>query len=89
MVPALGDHNGLPDDSRDNQPELGWASHPLDDGIANQDPMSSRVGDYHNEGSSNSEGPTRKKRRSRKGLEKRFECTADGCGKHYSRAEHL
>ncbi|PHH87601.1 hypothetical protein CDD83_8654 [Cordyceps sp. RAO-2017] len=30
-----------------------------------------------------------KRKRSRKGLGKRFECTADGCGKSYSRAEHL
>ncbi|KAG6011831.1 hypothetical protein E4U54_007885 [Claviceps lovelessii] len=35
------------------------------------------------------DGTPRKKRRSRKGLAKRFECTADGCGKSYSRAEHL
>ena len=32
---------------------------------------------------------TKKKRRSRKGLDKRFECTFEGCGKSYSRAEHL
>ncbi|KAL7922231.1 fungal-specific transcription factor domain-containing protein [Trichoderma austrokoningii] len=48
-----------------------------------------KPGDDQNEGSSNSEGPTRKRRRSRKGLEKRFECSAEGCGKSYSRAEHL
>lgn len=34
-------------------------------------------------------GPVRKRRRSRKGLDKRFECTSPGCGKSYSRAEHL
>ena len=39
--------------------------------------------------SSNSEGPARKRRRSRKGLDKKFECPAEGCGKSYSRAEHL
>jgi hypothetical protein len=39
--------------------------------------------------SSNSDGPVQKRRRSRKGLDKRFECTAEGCGKSYSRAEHL
>ncbi|PFH59520.1 hypothetical protein XA68_12223 [Ophiocordyceps unilateralis] len=33
--------------------------------------------------------PVAKKKRSRKGLGKRFECTAEGCGKSYSRAEHL
>lgn len=30
-----------------------------------------------------------KKRRIRKGLEKKFECPHEGCGKSYSRAEHL
>ncbi|CAP70292.1 uncharacterized protein PODANS_3_3750 [Podospora anserina S mat+] len=39
--------------------------------------------------SSNSEGPARKRRRSRKGQEKKFECPEKGCGKSYSRAEHL
>ncbi|KAL2261139.1 hypothetical protein VTK26DRAFT_4651 [Humicola hyalothermophila] len=39
--------------------------------------------------SSNSEGPARKRRRSRKGLGKKFECPEKGCGKSYSRAEHL
>ena len=32
---------------------------------------------------------SRKRRRSRKGLEKKFDCKHDGCGKSYSRAEHL
>ena len=35
------------------------------------------------------EGPSRKRRRSRKGLDKKFACPQDGCGKSYSRAEHL
>ncbi|TDZ26534.1 Zinc finger protein klf1 [Colletotrichum orbiculare MAFF 240422] len=39
--------------------------------------------------SSNSDGPARKRRRSRKGLDKKFECPQEGCGKSYSRAEHL
>lgn len=39
--------------------------------------------------SSNSEGPARKRKRSRKGLDKKFECPEQGCGKSYSRAEHL
>lgn len=39
--------------------------------------------------SPNSDEPARKRRRSRKGLDKRFECTTPGCGKSYSRAEHL
>lgn len=46
-------------------------------------------GDGNNAGSSNSDGPTRKRRRSRKGLDKKFECPHEGCGKSYSRAEHL
>jgi hypothetical protein len=49
--------------------------------------------DGPNGASSNSDGPgpgpARKRRRSRKGLDKRFECSAEGCGKSYSRAEHL
>ncbi|ROT40196.1 hypothetical protein SODALDRAFT_270482 [Sodiomyces alkalinus F11] len=39
--------------------------------------------------SSHSDGPSRKRRRSRKGLDKKFECPHEGCGKSYSRAEHL
>lgn len=39
--------------------------------------------------SSGNDGPSRKRRRSRKGLDKKFECPQDGCGKSYSRAEHL
>ena len=35
------------------------------------------------------QGPGRKRRRSRKGLDKKFECPHEGCGKSYSRAEHL
>lgn len=35
-------------------------------------------------------GVPKKRRRSRKGLaEKKFECKHEGCGKSYSRAEHL
>ncbi|QSZ33518.1 hypothetical protein DSL72_005086 [Monilinia vaccinii-corymbosi] len=34
-------------------------------------------------------GPPRKRRRTRKGLGKKFECSEEGCGKSYSRAEHL
>lgn len=46
-------------------------------------------GDNKNGNSSNSEGPVKKRRRSRKGLDKKFECPTEGCGKSYSRAEHL
>lgn len=44
-----------------------------------------------NDNSSNDDGngPNRKRRRSRKGLDKKFECPTEGCGKSYSRAEHL
>ena len=34
-------------------------------------------------------GKPRKRKRSRKGLEKNFPCPHQGCGKSYSRAEHL
>ncbi|KAI4118660.1 MAG: hypothetical protein LQ345_001334 [Seirophora villosa] len=34
-------------------------------------------------------GKPRKRKRSRKGLEKNFPCSYQGCGKSYSRAEHL
>lgn len=44
------------------------------------------AGDGH---SSETDGPSRKRRRSRKGLDKKFECPQPGCGKSYSRAEHL
>lgn len=46
--------------------------------------------DLKNGDLSNSDGgPARKRRRSRKGLDKKFECPHEGCGKSYSRAEHL
>ncbi|KAM0448962.1 hypothetical protein ACHAO4_008191 [Trichoderma viride] len=60
-----------------------------ENGISSRDESQKKSGDDPNEGSSNSEEPTRKRRRSRKGLEKRFECSAEGCGKSYSRAEHF
>jgi hypothetical protein len=34
-------------------------------------------------------GTSKKRRRSRKGLDKKFQCPQEGCGKSYSRAEHL
>lgn len=46
--------------------------------------------DVKDPNSSNSDGgPVRKRRRSRRGLDKKFECPEKGCGKTYSRAEHL
>lgn len=41
------------------------------------------------EGEGDGHGSSRKRRRSRKGLDKKFECPHEGCGKSYSRAEHL
>ena len=46
-------------------------------------------GQEQNDASSGSDEPTKKRRRSRKGMGKRFECPTEGCGKSYSRAEHL
>lgn len=40
-------------------------------------------------GGDNAGGKQRKRKRSRKGLEKNFPCPHQGCGKSYSRAEHL
>ncbi|KAF2264083.1 hypothetical protein CC78DRAFT_255064 [Lojkania enalia] len=47
--------------------------------------------DVHGDGVDGGEatGSSRKRRRSRKGLDKKFECPHEGCGKSYSRAEHL
>lgn len=47
---------------------------------------SDNTGDQEN---GNATGNSKKRRRSRKGLDKKFECPHDGCGKSYSRAEHL
>lgn len=48
-------------------------------------------GDGNGDGADGGEatGSSRKRRRSRKGLDKKFECPHEGCGKSYSRAEHL
>ena len=45
-------------------------------------------GDGKDEGGDGKDRP-RKRKRSRKGLEKNFPCPTVGCGKSYSRAEHL
>ncbi|KAH8804986.1 fungal-specific transcription factor domain-containing protein [Xylogone sp. PMI_703] len=52
----------------------------------NGEAATTEAGEGH---SSDAEGPSRKRRRSRKGLDKKFECPQEGCGKSYSRAEHL
>lgn len=59
------------------------AGHDIDD-----EPID-EVDDNQDNSSNAEEGPSRKRRRSRKGLDKKFECPQDGCGKSYSRAEHL
>ena len=46
-------------------------------------------GDDKQVGSNGTNGKPRKRKRSRKGLEKNFACSQLGCGKSYSRAEHL
>lgn len=46
--------------------------------------------DEKNDGADPSaDGKLRKRKRSRKGLDKTFPCLEHGCGKSYSRAEHL
>jgi hypothetical protein len=50
-------------------------------------PVEGEGADGHSSGSD--AGNPRKRRRSRKGLDKKFECSEEGCGKSYSRAEHL
>jgi hypothetical protein len=45
--------------------------------------------DSGDDGADGEAGGSRKRRRSRKGLDKKFECPHEGCGKSYSRAEHL
>lgn len=45
--------------------------------------------DSGEDGADGEAGGSRKRRRSRKGLDKKFECPHEGCGKSYSRAEHL
>lgn len=47
------------------------------------------VGEKEKDKHSSSAGPPRKRRRSRKGLEKQYECDAPGCGKRFTRSEHL
>lgn len=46
-------------------------------------------GEEKEDGGDDTGGKPRKRKRSRKGLEKNFPCPHQGCGKSYSRAEHL
>ncbi|KAI1054719.1 hypothetical protein LB506_006725 [Fusarium annulatum] len=88
---AMGAQNISPRDTSDPTGRGRRRSRsPADDG-ADQVIKSEGNQDGPNGASSNSDGPgpARKRRRSRKGLDKRFECSAEGCGKSYSRAEHL
>ncbi|KAJ2905485.1 c2h2 finger domain-containing protein [Zalerion maritima] len=72
----------------DEDGERGRRRSRSDDGDSIHNGINPADGNHHN--SSNSDGgPARKRRRSRKGLDKKFECTHEGCGKSYSRAEHL
>jgi hypothetical protein len=59
------------------------------DGFENDDAMDGDADGHHANSSNSDGGPARKRRRSRKGLDKKFECPEKGCGKSYSRAEHL
>ncbi|KAF3767723.1 hypothetical protein M406DRAFT_61533 [Cryphonectria parasitica EP155] len=59
------------------------------DNMRHDDGHAEDVDDNQDNSSNADEGPNRKRRRSRKGLDKKFECPHDGCGKSYSRAEHL
>ncbi|KAI1881369.1 hypothetical protein JX265_000195 [Neoarthrinium moseri] len=75
-------------------PERGRPRHHVDDDESKDKSDNEQDADGEleakNEHSSNDDGgPTRKRRRSRKGLDKKFECPHEGCGKSYSRAEHL
>lgn len=62
---------------------------PTDDAATERQDDFDSPGREQNDASSGSDEPTKKRRRSRKGLGKRFECPTEGCGKSYSRAEHL
>ena len=54
---------------------------------AKVDEISGEDGDGPSSKSGN--GQPRKRKRSRKGLDKKYHCPHEGCGKSYSRAEHL
>lgn len=55
---------------------------------ASGEPSTESVDDQSSEHEGH-EGMSRKRRRSRKDLDKKFGCPTEGCGKSYSRAEHL
>ncbi|KIW05877.1 hypothetical protein, variant 1 [Verruconis gallopava] len=73
------------------QPNLGTTS-PTDDSRGRRrirDGQNSDDADPNAQDSAEGTGNSKKRRRSRKGLDKKFECPHEGCGKSYSRAEHL
>jgi len=66
---------------------IGKSKESVDDTSPIEGDAEGENADGHSSGSDG--GPSRKRRRSRKGLDKKFECPQEGCGKSYSRAEHL
>ncbi|KAM0416107.1 hypothetical protein ACHAPD_005022 [Fusarium lateritium] len=87
----MGPQNISPRDTSDPSARGRRRSRSPENDGPEQDARGEGNQDGPNGASSNSDGPgpARKRRRSRKGLDKRFECSAEGCGKSYSRAEHL
>ncbi len=84
---ADGQDPSPPHIKQELDPENGRPRSRSHDKDSNDNADDEQGGDGGN--SSNSDGPVRKRRRSRKGLDKKFECPHEGCGKSYSRAEHL
>ena len=88
MSDQLLDHRSImPSDQRDR---MGYKTQSFSEDPEANDEVADGSGNEIGDGnSSGTEGPLRKRRRSRKGLDKKFLCPQDGCGKSYSRAEHL
>jgi hypothetical protein len=83
------DHGTARDEERGRGRPRSRSDDKDDDGLDIDDAADGEA-DGNLQTSSNSDGgPARKRRRSRKGLDKKFECPQKGCGKSYSRAEHL
>lgn len=89
--------NSIPSYGYQSQPSQPQQQSPLEEKPRgrerDREPESSNMDISHGNGSgqlsSSAEAPSRKRRRSRKGLDKKFECPHPGCGRTYSRAEHL
>jgi hypothetical protein len=85
--PALQRRPKVEGDSKDRGRRRSRPNNKSKESSGDGSPMEGTEGvDGH---SSGTDGPSRKRRRSRKGLDKKFECPQEGCGKSYSRAEHL